>query len=458
MNTSGTAHALLAQRLDAIAAALARAETSSAALTEASLERAQDPGGEGGRAFTVILAESARASARASDLLRSAGMCRSPLEGIPVSVKDLCDVAGIPTLAGSVVRAHAPAATRDACVVSRLRRAGAVIVGKTNMTEFAVGTPGTNPHYGTPRNPWDRASERVCGGSSCGAAASVAYAMAAAGLGTDTAGSVRVPAALCGLVGFKPTARRVSLTGLFPFSPSLDSAGPLVRSVACARTFDHVVAAPGTSREAPGVPIRGLRLGVLETLVNDDMEDAVAHPYRQALAALSAAGAHLEDLALPELREVAARSRDGGIAGAEAWACHAQTMEHQRHLLDPRVAEVLERAAGISAREYIELLELRERLRVQSRHATRRFDAVLMPAAPMVAPTIASLDDPARWHRVRALLLRNNVIANVLDRPALTVPCHRPGDPPAGLMLMGETLGDEWLLAAGEAVERTLSP
>lgn len=449
---------VLAQPLADIASALAGGETSSEELTELALARIWDPEGQGSRAFTVVLADSARASARASDLLRRGNMVRSALEGIPISVKDLCDIAGLTTLAGSRLRADAPPAKRDAVVVARLRRAGAVLVGKSNMTEFAVGTPGTNPHYGTPLNPWNRGTGHIPGGSSSGCAVSITDAMVAAGLGTDTAGSVRVPAALCGLVGFKPTARRVPLEGVFPFSHSLDSAGPLGRTVACVRAFDAVIAADEPPAGAAALSLRGLRLATLDTLVTQDLDPAVAAAYRRALSKLSSAGAQVQDLAIPALAELSALNRSGGIAGAEAWSVHWRSFEERRDEFDPRVAEVLERAASISAREYIELVRVREAMMADTAALTRRFDAIVMPTCPLLAPTIEELENAERWHAVRGALLRNNVIANFLDRPALSIPCHLPGEAPVGLMLMGETLGDSKILDVGEAMERELAP
>ena len=213
--------------------ALDEGRATSLTLTEAALARIADPAGEGARVFTRVYAGQARAAAGAADLLRGAGLARSAIDGLPISIKDLFDVAGETTMAGSVVLADAPPATDTAVIVRRLLAAGAVIVGRTNMTEFAYSGIGINPHYGTPRNPWDRETGRIPGGSSSGAAVSVTDNMAAAAIGTDTGGSVRIPAALCGLTGFKPTARRVPLDGALPLATRLDSIGPIAASVRC---------------------------------------------------------------------------------------------------------------------------------------------------------------------------------------------------------------------------------
>ncbi len=204
---------------------LATGRTTSQALTEAALARIDDPAGEGERAFIKVYHKAALDSGKASDIARGNGVVPSPLAGIPVSIKDLCDVAGEVTMAGSIVRHDAAPAVQDAPVLARLRAAGAIIMGRTNMVEFAMGTPGTNAHYGTPKNPWDRATGRIPGGSTSGGAVSVSDGMAAGALGTATAGSVRVPSALCGLAGFTPSARRVSALGILPLAPSLYAGG-----------------------------------------------------------------------------------------------------------------------------------------------------------------------------------------------------------------------------------------
>ena len=306
--------------IESLAAELAAGRTSSQQLTEAALARAQDAAGEGARVFTRIDPERARAAARASDTLRAAGMARSPLEGLPVSVKDLFDVAGQVTTAGSVVLKHAPPAARNAPVIDRLIAAGAVIVGRSNMTEFAFSGLGLNPHYGTPKNPWQRGdgAGRIPGGSSSGAAVSVTDGMAVVGIGSDTGGSVRIPAALCGLTGFKPTQRRVPNDGVLPLSTSLDSIGPLAASVRCCAIVDAVLAGAPPLAPAPR-DVAGARLAIPETLVLNDMDEAVAAAFELACARLQAAGARLSRIAVPEFAELGRLHARGTLAGAEAW-------------------------------------------------------------------------------------------------------------------------------------------
>src|SRR6185295_8202532 len=227
--------------VEALAGDLAAGRTTSRALLETALARIAEPSGEGARAFMKVYAESARADADHADRLRKAGVVRSAVDGLPLSVKDLFDVAGDVTRAGSKLLAKAAPAVSDAPAVARLSAAGAVIVGRTNMVEFAFGTTGLNPHYGTPKNPWDRKTGRVPGGSSSGAAVAQADVMCVMALGSDTRGSIRQPAALCGVVGFKPTQRRVSREGAFPLSYTLDSVGPLANSVDCCTAYDAIL-------------------------------------------------------------------------------------------------------------------------------------------------------------------------------------------------------------------------
>src|SRR3984885_1304484 len=271
---------------------LADGSTTSRALVEQCLARITDPHSEGARAFIKVHAAQARAMADAMDTLRRVGREPSRYAGIPVSLKDLFDIAGEPTPAGSRVLADSPPAIAHAPVVQRMLAAGFVPVGRTNMTEFAFSGLGINPHYGTPLSPWDRATGRIPGGSSSGTAVSVSDGMAVAGLGTDTGGSCRIPAAFCGIVGYKPTARRVPITGVLPLAPSLDSVGPLAPSVACCALIDAILAG-----ETPAVPVPAsldaLRLAVPTNVVLDGMDTIVSGAFDRALAALSQAGAPL---------------------------------------------------------------------------------------------------------------------------------------------------------------------
>jgi aspartyl-tRNA(Asn)/glutamyl-tRNA(Gln) amidotransferase subunit A len=442
--------------VEALSRDLAAGKTSSRVLVEQALARIAAPAGEGARAFIKVYAESARADADQADRLRKAGIVRSAVDGLPVSVKDLFDVGGDVTRAGSKLLSGAPAAQADAPAVARLRAAGAVIVGRSNMVEFAFGAVGTNPHYGTPKNPWDRKTGRVPGGSSSGAAVSVADGMCVMGLGSDTRGSVRLPAALCGIAGFKPTARRVSRRGAFPLSYTLDSIGPLANTVACCAAYDAVLAGESDATLAQ-LPARGLRLLLPLSSVLEDLEPAVAKAFDASLAALSRAGAVIEERRVPAFDRQAEYFRNGGFAAAEAYAIHRRWSARIDEY-DPRVARRVALGKDIAAWEHVELGLLREASMQEVGALMAPFDAFLLPATPCVAPTIAeaSATDDAYFHW-NSRILRNAGLANFLDGCAATLPCHAPGEAPVGMMVGGMAMSDRHVLAAARAVEGVLA-
>ncbi|HJS84769.1 MAG TPA: amidase [Acetobacteraceae bacterium] len=438
------------------AQALADGRTSSRALVETCLARIADPDGEGARAFVKVYAEQARASADAMDQLRRVNRAPGPYAGIPISLKDLLDVAGEPTPAGSRILAEAPPAAAHAPVVARLLAAGFVPVGRTNMTEFAYSGLGLNPHYGTPLSPWDRASRRIPGGSSSGAAVSVADGMALAAIGTDTGGSCRIPAAYCGVVGYKPTARRVPIEGVLPLAPSLDSVGPLARSVSCCALVDAVLAGNPPMPVAP-IPVAGLRLALAENVVLDGLDPDVAAVFDQTLATLSKAGARIVRTRFAEFEESQILNAAGGLSAAEAFAWHRPMLSDKRALYDPRVRARILRGERIGTADYIGLRAARARLIARFDASTAGFDAVLMLTSSIPPPRIADLADDQDYNRLNMLSLRNTALGNFLDRCAISLPCHRPGEPPAGLMLMGETMGDARLFAIAAGVEAVLT-
>ena len=435
--------------------ALDEGRATSAKLTDAALAHIADPAGEGVRVFTRVYSGQARAAAQASDLLRSANLARSAIDGLPISIKDLFDVAGETTMAGSLVREGAPAASEHAVIVKRLLAAGAVIVGRTNMTEFAYSGVGINPHYGTPRNPWDRATGRIPGGSSSGAAVSVTDNMAVAAIGTDTGGSVRIPAAVCGLTGFKPTARRVPLTGALPLSTQLDSIGPIAASVACCAQLDAILA--GDDAPLPtAARLRGMRLAVPATVVLDGLDSTVAAAFDAALARLSAAGALVEQIAVPEFADLAAINATGGLSGAEAWAWHKDLIERAGDAYDPRVLSRIRRGQTMSAADLLELLQARVRWIASVEQRIAGYDALLMPTVPLVAPALAELSEDDAYYRINALILRNPTLINFLDGCALSLPCHASGSAPVGLTLAAAGGRDRAILSLGMAVEACL--
>jgi aspartyl-tRNA(Asn)/glutamyl-tRNA(Gln) amidotransferase subunit A len=435
-----------------LAADLAAGRTTSRELIETALARIADPAGEGARTFTKVYADAACAAADAQDKLRQAGYVASPLAGLPVSIKDLFDVKGEQTLAGSKALDDTPPAEKDAPIVARLRAAGAVLVGRTNMTEFAFSGVGINPHYGTPGNPYDR--RLIPGGSSSGAAVSVGDGNCVVAIGTDTGGSVRIPAALCGIAGFKPTQNRIPRDGATPLSTTLDSIGPLANSIACCAITDAIMAG-----EAPIVPepfpVAGMRLGVPQTYVLDDLGPAVASAFAEACTMLSRAEAHVADLPLAELGELTAINAAGGFAPIEAYAWHKLLLERRGNDYDPRVSGRILRAAGMSAVEYIKLCEARADLIARVAARTAEFDALLMPTVAVTAPPITAFEKDEDYRRLNALILRNTSVINFLDGCAATIPIQREG-PPVGLMIVGRHAADRRLLAVARGIEAVI--
>ena len=432
---------------------LASGRTSAVGLLETAHARAQDPAGEGKRVYLKLFAETARAEAEASDRLRAAGVPARPLEGVPISVKDLFDVAGQVTTAGSRVAEVDPPATADAPIVARLRAAGAVITGRTNMTEFAYSGIGINPHFGTPANPWDRKTGRVPGGSSSGAVISVTDGMAAAGIGSDTGGSVRIPSALCGIAGFKPTQSRVPLDGAFALSSSLDSIGPLAPTIACCALL-HQVMSGAPVRSLPVRSVVGLRFAVPGTLVLDGLDEIVASGFQAALKRLSEAGAKIVDLPFTELSRIPEANAKGGFTAVECSALHRRHVERDPDGFDPRVIARIRRASEQSGSDYYDLLRARAAIQASCAAVSSAFDAVLMPTVPRIAPPISDLvASDSAFGEANQAMLRNPSVGNFLDRCAATVPVHEPGSAPVGLMLMGEHGADDEILAISAAVE-----
>ncbi len=459
------------QTLTQAAAALAAGRTTARALIEACVERIADPAGEGARTFIAVYAEQARAGADAMDNLRRVGRAPGPYAGLPISLKDLFDVAGETTAAGSIVLAAAKPASAHASVVSRVLAGGFVPVGRTNMTEFAFSGIGINPHHGTPRSPWKRDRDgqggnipggnipggHIPGGSSSGAAVSVADGMALAALGTDTGGSCRIPAAFCGVVGYKPTARRVPLDGVLPLAPSLDSVGPLAPSVQCCAIMDAVLAGTVPARLAPRaiepMPLRGLRLAVPGNMVMDDVDAVVAETFGRVLNRLATLGVRVTHLPLPQLERIAAANAGGGLAPVEAYAWHRKLLAEHADGYDPRVRSRIERGAAMTGAELIALQAARTEIRASMDAATAPYDAVAMPTCPILPPRLDAFADDADYTRINSLVLRNPSLANFLDRCSISIPAHRPGDAPVGFMLMGETGGDARLFAIAAAIE-----
>ena len=387
-----------------------------------------------------------------------AACATTPLAGLSVSVKDLFDVAGQPTSAGSMVLADAPDATQDCAAVARLKAAGAAIIGRTNMSEFAFSGVGINPHHGTPANVCDASSPRIPGGSSSGGAVSVAGGSSFIALGSDTGGSIRIPAALNGIVGFKNTARLTPGHGALPLSTTLDTVCAMTRSVRDAMLAHEILAARRVTRSL--APLSSYRLAVPQTSMLDGMDTAVASAFARTLARLRNAGAQVVDIPLTEVRELGAIQSTGGFSAAESYAWHRALLESHGASYDPRVAVRIQRGAAMKAFEYLDLIRARGDWISRVQKALAGFDAVLSPTVPIVAPLIASVSPGAErdeeFFRINALLLRNPSTVNMLDGCAISIPCHVAGELPVGLMIWQGPMRDDTVLNIALQVETLL--
>ena len=444
--------------------------TASRAVDDA-VARAQSPAGRD--AFVFPRLDEARADAARFDR-ETALAAHRPLAGLPFSVKDLFDVEGQVTAAGSTVLVDHPPATADCPAVARLRAAGGSLMGRTHMVEFAFSGMGTNPHVATPAA-WDGRHDRpvgshdtprVPGGSSSGAAVSVATGAAFIGLGSDTGGSIRIPAALNGIVGFKNTASRVPTAGAVPLSTTLDTVCALTRSVRDA-ILAHEILAARTVTLSPA-PLSAYRLAVARTVMLDALEPAVARAFERSLATLRAAGAQIDEIGLNETAELATIQATGGFSAAESYAWHRELLATRAKDYDPRVATRIRRGATMMAHEYLDLLQARQRWIRSMGLALRGYDAVLSPTVPILAPLLANVapatgTDPAAdtardeaFFRANALLLRNTSVVNMLDGCALSLPCHTPDELPVGLMIWHAAGRDDPVLNIGLRIEELL--
>ncbi|MES2718784.1 MAG: amidase [Pseudomonadota bacterium] len=439
------------------AQAVAMGEISAGALMQDALAAADSPANA--RAYLRRFDNQAQLAANMVDAARAAAMPVPPLAGLAVSVKDLFDVAGWPTTAASRSLADAPPAEADCPVVARLRAAGAALSGHTNLSEFAYSGVGINPHHGTPVNPVTAAinpTPRIPGGSTSGGAVSVATGAAWAALGSDTGGSIRIPAALQGLVGFKNTQRLTPLQGAVPLSSTLDTACAITRSVRDAVLVHGILAARTPAPLAK--PLHALRLALPQTLMLDGLDADVSRAFDRTLDVLRAGGALIEDVALAPLADLAGLQANGGFTAAESWAWHRSRLAVLEGDYDPRVAQRIRRGEAISAADYIDLLQARSDWIARVQAELQGFDAVLSPTVPMVAPAIAPLlSSDSRFFAINGMLLRNASVVNMLDGCALSIPCHQPGQMPVGLMVWGPALADDLVLGVGLTIEAALA-
>jgi aspartyl-tRNA(Asn)/glutamyl-tRNA(Gln) amidotransferase subunit A len=412
--------------------------------------------GEGARTFTQVYAASALDQAKAADQRRRRGSLLSAIDGKIVAVKDLFDVCGETTWAGSVALRNEPPAGADAPCVARLRVGGAVIIGKTNMTEFAYSGVGFNPHFGTPANPHERALvRRIPGGSSSGAAVAITDGMADIALGTDTGGSVRIPAALCGLVGWKPTARRISLDGVWPLAPSFDSVGVLAKSVALCADADVVLT--GTPAAA-NIPPGRLRLGRLRGYVEEDLEPAVARAFEDALDRLTDAGVAIIDASVLELERVRREHIGVTMNTYEAYRTHMHLLERFGDQYDPRVRSRLELGRNITSEQYAAAAGARKQVQYAAAKALQHFDAWLYPTVMRVAPPIEAIASDEGYVAINRAMLRNTSLVNLLDGCAISLPCQARTEAPVGLSIAALGLRDAAVLAVARTLEAIVCP
>jgi len=409
--------------------------------------------------FAQLTPDSLLGTARQSDI------AQRPLAGLSVSVKDLFDVAGQVTAAGSVVLADAPPASRDCPAAARLRAAGAGLIGRTNMVEFAFSGVGNNPHHGTP-SAWDGRYGRalgqpgghVPGGSSSGAAVSVATGAAFIGLGSDTGGSIRVPAALNGIVGFKNTARLTPTQGVLPLSTTLDTVCAMTRTVRDAILAHEILS--GITVPQAHRPLQDYRLGVCKRYFLEGMEGSVAQAFERTLQSLSKAGARITEIDLPAMDEIASLNATGGFSPAESYAWHRVLLARDAQRYDPRVAARIQRGANMKACDYMDLVQGRADWIRRMNRALNGLDAVLSPTVPITAPTRASVAPGAErdeeFFRVNGLLLRNPSAINFLDGCAISLPCHQPDEMPVGLMVWQGAMHDHSVLQLALQVEAAL--
>ena len=440
-----------------IATELAIGRLTSRELIEECLARIADPKGEGGASFVVVYDKAARATADWVDTMRKDGASLPEWAGIPVSIKDLFDVAGSVTTFASAVMADASPAKRDAIVVERLRGAGFIPIGRTNMTEFAYGAIGLNARNGTPAAAWDRLNRRIPGGSTSGGAISISDGMAYMALGSNSGGSCRIPAAINGIVGYKPTRGRIPIEGANSMAPSLDSIGSLAASVECASIADAILAGDCVAPIRPR-PIKGLRLGISRSTALEALDAPIAKAVERAIKTISDAGASVADVDLHELGDLPAINGKGGFSAPEYFTWHRPYIAKQAAQYDPRILKLIMRGRDFPAPDYLDLFRARQAMINSIAAKTAALDALIMPTIPIVAPRIDAIGDDTEYMRINTLLLQNTRVANFLDVCAISVPCHAPGEMPVGLMLQGASGADKSLFAIAAAIEALISP
>jgi aspartyl-tRNA(Asn)/glutamyl-tRNA(Gln) amidotransferase subunit A len=402
-------------------------------------------------AFILVMADDALRHAREADRELAAGRDRGPLHGVPISIKDLIDMRGVPTTAASRVR-EGQVADRDAPTIAHLHQAGAVIVGKTNLHEFAFGTTNEDSAFGPARNPHDPA--RSPGGSSGGSAASVAAGMALATVGTDTGGSIRIPAAACGIVGLKPSLGDVSTDGVVPLSRTMDHVGPLTLSVADARLVYHALTGDHAAAPPAPMPVSGLRLAVPRTYFCDLLDDEVRARFEEALDRLRSAGAHVDEVEIRHATDLATVYLHLVLGDAAAY--HATTLETMPEKYTPPVRVRLEMGRYILAEDYVRALAGREVLRREVDAALALHDALVLPTLPIPAPVLGEnmVQIGTQSEPIRNVMLRLTQLFNVTGHPAISIPDGNTSTGlPCALQLVGSRMQTDALLNVALACE-----
>ncbi len=406
------------------------------------------------------------AEAETPAFLNTPGLANTPLKGLAFSVKDLFDVAGQPTLAGSKVLDGQSVATSDCTAVARLQQAGGAFLGRTNMVEFAFSGVGINPHYGTPAA-WDALTDQPVlsqgqahapGGSSSGAAVSVATGAAFIGLGSDTGGSIRIPAALNGIVGFKNTARRVPTTGAVPLSTTMDTVCAMTRSVRDAILAHEILSARNVARSKR--PLSSYRLAVPTSLMFDGIDTGIQKAWERSLSQLSKAGAQLIETPMAEINALAGLLATGGFSAAESFTWHRHLLAANEAAYDPRVAARILRGGNMKAFEYLDLQKGRAEWIQKMQAALNFYDAAISPTVPVYGPTIESVapgkERDEAFFAVNGLLLRNTSVVNMLDGCALSLPMHVAGELPSSLMVWQGPMHDDTVLNISLTIEDAL--
>ncbi len=425
-------------------------------LVERALAAIAEAGAESGRIFVSTDETAARQAAAEADRIYARGEgAEYPLLGIPISVKDLFDIAGQVSTAGSMaLRDTAPAAA-DAVAIARLRAAGAVIVGRTSMSELAFSGVGVNPHHGTPSNPGTTGPARITGGSSSGAVASVARGMAMAGIGSDTGGSVRIPSALCGYVGYKPTQSRVPLDGTVPLSHTLDSVGPIGLSIADCALLADVMAGESPAPLEPAT-LTGVKLLVPTNYVFDGIAGEVARAFEASLETLRRAGVSIDMAEIPEFSAIPGMMKAATFPAYEGYRHHRELVTSAREALDPLVLARLDAGATMTDAAYADLVKARSDFIKAISERLDGYDGILMPTVPIVAPEIDALADANAFNAANMLLLRNPTTVNLWDGCAVSLPNTVPGGLPTGLSIAGLAGQDERILRIAAAIEPLL--